>query len=324
MSAFESSLASKLISFVEHKRSLGHKYDGEVKALQCFDRFVVAEAPDIATLTEEVVRSFALARPVPSRSNAVSLLRQFGRFLAADDPSAFVAPPKYLNVRRGRPTIRVLTLAEAKLFIDATEFLRDTDRSPHRCFVQGMALRTLLFTGLRRDELLALRDADVDLRADVIVVHEGKFKKSRYVPISRGVATRLRAYRSELMERVPARILSDPFFPGPDGRKRMGRPSLYKAFRQTLDAAGIRHGGRGEGPRLHDLRHTFAVLKLLSWYRQGEDLNAKLPLLATYLGHVGIASTQVYLHMTEDLIGEVTRRHEARFGEILSSSGGAP
>lgn len=61
----------------------------------------------------------------------------------------------------------------------------------------------------------------------------------------------------------------------------------------------------------------------MSWYRAGEDLNAKLPLLATYLGHVGITSTQVYLHMTEDLVGEVTRRHEARFGELFPAAGGA-
>lgn len=323
MSVFESGLAPQLTAFVEHKRSLGHKYEGEVKELRCFDRFVAAEAPETVSLNEEIVRSFVLARPVPSRSNAVSLLRQLGRFVVADDPTAFVAPPRYLNVRRGRSAIRVLTVAEVKLFLDATAFLSDTDHSPHRCLVQGMALRTLLFTGLRRDELRTLRDADVDLHADVIIVRSGKFGKSRYVPISRELAARLRSYRSELTERVPERIPSDAFFPGPDGRRPTCKASLYKAFRQTLEMAGIRHGGRGEGPRLHDLRHTFAVLRLLAWYREGEDLNAKLPLLATYLGHVGINSTQVYLHMTQDLVGEVTRRQEERFGDLVQAPGGA-
>lgn len=323
MSAFVSGLAPQLSAFVQHKRSLGHKYRGEVKELRTFDRFVAAEAPGAVALNEEVVRSFVLARPGPSRSNAVTLLRQLGRFLAADDPAVFVAPPKYLHVRRRRPSVRVLTVAEVKLFLDATEFLSDTDRSPHRCLVLGTALRTLLFTGLRRDELRTLRDADVDLHDDVIVVREGKFAKSRYVPVSRELAKRLRAYRSELNERVPARLVSDAFFPGPDGRKPACPDSLYKAFRHTLERAGIKHGGRGEGPRLHDLRHTFAVLRLLVWYRQGEDLNAKLPLLATYLGHVGVTSTQVYLHMTQDLVGEVTRRHEAHFGDIVQPPGGA-
>ena len=79
------------------------------------------------------------------------------------------------------------------------------------------------------------------------------------------------------------------------------------------------HGGRGEGPRLHDLRHSFAVFRLLSWYEQGVDLRAKLPFLATYLGHVGLETSQVYLHMTRDLVGEVTRRLEARFGDIITA-----
>jgi integrase len=323
VSTFVSGLAPQLSAFVQHKRSLGHKYAGEVKELRTFDRFVAAEAPGALVLTEQVVRSFVLALPSPSRSNAVSLLRQLGGFLAADAPTAFVAPPKYLHVRRRRPSIRVLTVAEVKLFLDATDFLSATERSPHRCLVHGMALRTLLFTGLRRDELRTLRDADIDLHDDVIVVRDGKFGKSRYVPVSRELAKRLRAYRSELNDRVPGRLVSDAFFPGPDGRKLTCPDSLYKAFRQTLERAGIKHGGRGEGPRLHDLRHTFAVLRLLAWYRQGEDLNAKLPLLATYLGHVGVTSTQVYLHMTQDLVGEVTRRHEEHFGDIVQATGGA-
>ena len=111
MRAFSSNLASQLAAFVEHKQSLGHRYESEVKDLYCFDRFVATELPDTTSLTEHVVRSFVLARPAPSRSNAVSLLRQLGRFLAADDLTVFVAPPRYLNVRRGRASIRVLTLA---------------------------------------------------------------------------------------------------------------------------------------------------------------------------------------------------------------------
>ena len=99
----------------------------------------------------------------------------------------------------------------------------------------------------------------------------------------------------------------------------MGRASLYDSFRRTLVSSSIAHGGRGEGPRLHDLRHGFAVLRLLVWYEQGEDLSAKLPLLATYLGHIGLVSSQVYLHMTNDLVGEVTRRYEARFGDLVTA-----
>jgi integrase len=185
-----------------------------------------------------------------------------------------------------------------------------------------MALRTLLMTGLRLEELRTLRDADVDLDANVIVVRSGKLGKPRHVPLSSEFAKRLRAYRSALHERVEHRLVSDAFFPGPDGHKTISAPSLYATFRKTIEMAGIKHGGRGAGPRLHDLRHTFAVLRLLSWYRQGQDLYAKLPLLATYMGHVGIGSTQLYLHMTQDLVGEVTRRKAQHFGDVIQAPGG--
>ena len=115
------------------------------------------------------------------------------------------------------------------------------------------------------------------------------------------------------------RLPADPFFPSADDRSHCSPSSLYTSFRQALETAGIDHGGRGRGPRLHDLRHTFAVLRLLAWYEGGADLNAKLPLLATYLGHVGMATTQVYLHMTLDLFGEVTRRQLDRFGDLITA-----
>ena len=98
----------------------------------------------------------------------------------------------------------------------------------------------------------------------------------------------------------------------------MSPKTLYSVFREVLDLAQIRHLGRGRGPRLHDLRHSMAVFRLLSWYEAGADLRAKLPLLATYLGHVGLASTQDYLHMTEDLIGEVMKRQRAAFGDLIT------
>lgn len=98
----------------------------------------------------------------------------------------------------------------------------------------------------------------------------------------------------------------------------MSRTTLYAIFREVLDVAQIPHLGRGRGPRLHDCRHSFAVFRLLSWYEAGADLRVKLPLLATYLGHVGLASTQHYLHMTEDLIGEVTKRQRALFGDLIT------
>lgn len=84
-----------------------------------------------------------------------------------------------------------------------------------------------------------------------------------------------------------------------------------------LHRCGIPHGGRGKGPRIHDLRHTFAVHAMLRWYREGADLDARLPVLATYLGHQSLLGTERYLHLTAELFPEVTARSDAAFGDVI-------
>jgi integrase/recombinase XerD len=92
---------------------------------------------------------------------------------------------------------------------------------------------------------------------------------------------------------------------------------LYILFRKLLYQCGISHGGRGKGPRLHDIRHTFAVHKLIQWHQEGADLNAKLPLLVTYLGHQDFTGTQKYLHLTAELFPNLTARMNKQFGGVI-------
>jgi integrase len=185
--------------------------------------------------------------------------------------------------------------------------------------VHSMALRVLLLTGLRCGESLALCDGDVDLAGGVITVRRGKFGKARYVSLAPDLVRRLQVYREALTRAIKARPASVYFFPRSQGKQPLSRGTLYRSFRRTLRLAGISHLGRGQGPRLHDLRHSFAVLRLLRWYETGADLRAKLPLLATYLGHVGLTSSQVYLHLTEDFASELTKRQLDRFGDVITA-----
>ena len=92
---------------------------------------------------------------------------------------------------------------------------------------------------------------------------------------------------------------------------------MYWMFRELLMRCRIAHGGRGQGPRIHDLRHTFAVHTLLRWYREGADLDARLPVLATYLGHVSIEGTQQYLHLTAELFPQIVVRANKAFGDVI-------
>ena len=319
MSRFTSPITTQIDRFLAHKRGLGFAYSNEEWLLGELDRLAADLEPGEGILDEPMIRRFLARGTRGSRSHRLTLVRQFARFLAVEEPRTFVPPRRFLGIRRQKPVIRVLSRDEAGLFLRACCALTDSPQYHYRGLIHGTLLHVLLVTGLRRGEALALKVSDMDLDDGLIVVRCGKFGKSRFVPVAEDLAERLRKYDGEMGVRVPDRCAADAFFPGPDGHSA-GKPAcLYSSFRRALNLAGIAHGGRGEGPRLHDLRHGFAVLRLLAWYEQGADLSAKLPLLATYLGHLGISTLQVYLHMTHDLVGEVIRRYEARFGDVITA-----
>lgn len=315
MSAWTSAFALQFQSFLEHRRSLGFAYRREEAFLREIDRFAARSQDRL--LSEALARSYLSGFGPLARPARLTLLRQLARFLLLEEALTFLPPRAFLGIRRRRPLIRVLSRQEVRRFLDACDQLAQTSPDPQR-LVHGTALRTLLLTGLRRGELLGLRDRDVDLTDGLLTVLKGKFGKTRFVPLAADLTERLRAYRARAAIQIAPRRSNDAFFPRADGRLPTAHKSLYKSFRRVLAIALIEHRGRGEGPRLHDLRHTFAVLRLLSWYEADADLGAKLPLLATYLGHVGLATSQVYLHMTCDLVGEVTRRQMQRFGDMIT------
>jgi len=103
-------------------------------------------------------------------------------------------------------------------------------------------------------------------------------------------------------------------------RRRLCHPTVYQTYHKLLRKCGIMHDNR-KGPRIHDLRHSFAVHRLLAWYRDGKDVNARLPALATYMGHVNISSTQVYLQPTAELLGEVDRRFHNHYLKHITPKG---
>ena len=251
----------------------------------------------------------------PARPQRLTLIHQLARFLVFEEPRTFIPSTRFLGIRRNRPVIRVLSRTEAIRFLDACDHWPPSSSFIRRV-VHGTALRVLLLTGLRRGEVLGLQNQNVDLHQSTLQVR-GKFGKTRIVPVAEDLTQYLREYRIEVSAELKHHGPSDAFFPCADGQHAISPKSLYKSFRCALRTAGIEHRGRGEGPRLHDLRHSFALLRLLSWYESDADLGAKLPLLATYLGHVGMTTSQVYLHMTRDFVGEVIRRETQRFGDLI-------
>ena len=178
--------------------------------------------------------------------------------------------------------------------------------------------RLLYGCGFRAGEVLKLRIRAVDLNQGIITVRQAKCRKDRLVPPALPLVNRLRKYAAHFEKRPPDAI----FFPRPNGGPFSLR-TVYTLFRQLLLQCGISHGGRGKGPRIHDARHQFAVQALRRWYQDGEDLNAKLPLLATYLGHKDIRSTLVYLNITPELLQQAGERFRKNGAAVLQGTEGA-
>jgi integrase len=301
--------------FVDEKRACGYSYHEPCRILQCLDRFLSQQELASVELPRDITRDWLSKRSHESpatHQGRITAVRQFAKFLGRLGCPTYV--PDAALWTRCRPTFtpRILTHAEMRKLLDAVDRLRPTARSPLRHLVMPEVFRLLYGCGLRVGEALRLRIRDVDLNQGILTVRQGKFRKDRLVPPALPLVTRLTEYADALGHR-PAEAA---FFPAPHGgRYRSG--AIYGQFRRLLLQCGIPHGGRGQGPRVHDLRHGFAVHTLLRWHREGAAINAKLPLLATYLGHQDLSGTQQYLHLTAELFPEVRARVEAVFGEVI-------
>jgi site-specific recombinase XerD len=183
-----------------------------------------------------------------------------------------------------------------------------------RMALQGATLRPLLLllygAGLRISEALALTLAEIDLSANVLTIRESKFYKTRLVPIGPRLTAVLRTYADDRHRQGHVKDSAHPFFVtrSDTAVTRGMAESAFVRLRNIADIA--REDGARYQPRLHDLRHTMAVHRLVAWYREGADVQRLLPQLATYLGHVDVAATQRYLTMTPELLEQASRRFE--------------
>jgi integrase/recombinase XerD len=292
--------------------------------LRALDRYTAQRGLPSGTIDENLAKAWladSAARAPNTRRARYYLLRRFCRFLAARCPGTFV-PGESLRPRRRPPKLpHIYTRDEVRALLAGALALRDWT-SRHPCPIRSATLHTVILllatSGLRISEALHLTLQDVDLAEGVLSVRQSKFRKSRLVPVSAGTLETLRTYHDLRIAVAPA----DPagaFFVS--GRGTGYSTSTVQAIFHDLTAqAGLREPD-GSGPRLHDLRATFAVTRLLLWYRDGEPVMARLPLLSTYLGHACISDTEVYLRITTALLQEANTRFHA-FAEALLPAAG--
>jgi integrase/recombinase XerD len=294
--------------FILYKQSLGMSYKTRALKLNAFARF--AGPIEIDSVTPETVRRFLDGdRPVTTDwFNKFSALKMFFRFAlsrgyATHNPLP-ISQPK--SPRRFRPYIYSVE--------EVQEMIRVVDnRHRGNWHLEPYTIRTLVLllygTGLRIGEAIRLQHQDVDLNDAILTVRETKFYKTRLVPVSTDLARVLRSYFERKWNR-PGFPPTTSFLATYDGRP-VTHLTAEVAFKRIRYEAGVkRTDGFYFQPRLHDFRHTFAVRRLVTWYREGKNVQRLLPHLATYLGHVSIRETSRYLTMTKELLDEASHRFE--------------
>jgi len=293
-------------TYVAYKQSLGMRFATEARTLKSFSKSV--GAVDVDRIGPRQVRNFLDGQGPMTRfwHRKFDALGGFYRYCLARGyahhvplpPTAARCPPSFTPYIYSEDEIRRLLEAAAGRV---------------RCNICASTSRTLLLllyaSGLRISEALNLDMADVDLEEGLLRIRETKFYKTRIVPTGMDLTQVLREYALQRCKLSP--IGPDAPFLLTRRGKRPSRAGAEEAFKQIREQAGVRRNdGARYQPRLHDLRHAFALTRLLRWYREGADVQRLLPQLATYLGHVHITGTQRYLTMTPELLQQASLRFE--------------
>jgi site-specific recombinase XerD len=306
--------------FINLRRLSGTDYHSQTRLLGYFDRFLVQQGFNQPHITREIIDTYqqGLTTLAPrTQSNHMCVLRQFCKYLAPNDPQSYVPGPIQMirSHRAHQPYIYNSRQLRA-LLAAASRLLPLGSLRPH---TYRTLLGLLYSTGIRIGEAIALNLQDVHLSTQRLYIAEGKFRKARWVALSSSTGHALAHYIDTRFKSAP-HSLDSPLLLN-DRRRRLCYPTVNQTFRGLLQRCDIPYNKR-TGPRIHDLRHSFAVHRLLAWYRQGVDVNARLPALATYMGHVDIRSTQVYLQPTAELLEQVHQRFHNYYLHNIDPNGG--
>ncbi len=302
-----SALRQALARYVRMRRGFGYRYQSEERCLVDFVAFM--DAAQATVITRTLAMAWITQSQRTSWPNRLSAVRGFARHLSNIDPDTETPPAGiFPSPKRRRPYI--YTGAEVERLLEATlrsGLAKGINRQTYHCLFGLLAA-----TGMRLGEAIGLSRADVDLKAGLLTLRATKGGKDRLVPLHPTTAQALADYA---VRRDDCRVCrkSSWFFVLRGGQRlRLQYPE--RIFIGVMRRIGLRDTEpHSRGPRIHDLRHTFAVNTILHWYRAGEDVERLLPTLTTYLGHSKLRDTYWYLSACPELMGEAANRLEARW-----------
>jgi integrase len=321
-SGFHSNLAASLRDYLEHWRALGRLYKGEEDVLRRWDDFLQQHYPSKREVSAEMFQRWASSMPELTPTVLRWRLRAVRKFLifhARLHPKTYLVDPETFPKCTHCCTPRLVSAAEMARVLATAEQLPPSHTTPLRAKTIRLALLLLFCCGLRRGELLRLELRHYDTEEGVLQIEASKFHKSRLVPLSPSVDQEVRRYlqlRREhglpLQPESPLIWSCNPLA----SQTVYSAPALASNWQALCLSAGVLDA-RGRAPRIHDLRHSFAVAALHRWYRSRTDIHSKLPHLATYMGHVSPVSTYYYLSLTPDLRQAASRRFHQHASSIF-------
>ncbi len=308
-------LRQAIQNYLVLRRSLGCKLEEYDRHLSDFVAYMERTGHTVittATAMEWACSSDRLSRK--TQAMRFSAVRGFAAYVRALEPRTEVPPPHILPHPKQRPAPYLYTPTEIQALMSAAQNLPVRNRTGAlRPYTYATLIGLLMATGMRLGEAIRLDRSDLDQDEDLLVIRHTKFGKSREVPLHRTTVAALRTYAAKRDQIIP-RPRVPTFFITERGT-RLHKTNVGFCFRRLLRQIVLPDLPKHR-PRIHDLRHTFAVETLIGWYRAGTDVQARLPLLSTYLGHVDPINTYWYLTGVPELVGLAAERLEQNLGGL--------
>lgn len=320
---FNGPWGKQMSAFILFKRRLGAKYEFEEGTLANLDRYLAeAGISPAEKLPPSLIDQWLLSQVRNSEQTLHTKQRVAERFFEYVISLGLLKEnPANGSSSIPRRTLRpyVLSKEEIREILQRAGRMPDIPFFPHRGATYRMIFATLYCLGLRIGELCRLRLRDIDFDRGLLLIRPSKFYKSRLLPMGPKYLSTLKQFVQR--DRILWVGNEGPLFSSYHG-KPVSQGSMSRVFHQLARQIGLKPNPGQRRPCLHSFRHAFSVHRLLRWYRQGENVQAKLPLLSAFLGHVDLGSTQVYLDMIPELLEEVHLRFESHCGNHLFNQGG--
>jgi len=298
--------------YLAMRRALGFKLRGHDRLIESFIDYL--DQSGSGRLTAEAALSWATL-PVyvqPIRwAQRLCAVRGFARYVHGVDTAVEIPPSDLLPVRRQRPRPYQFSQADIVRLLEATISLRPALRAATHESLFGL----LAVTGMRVGESIALDREDVDLKAGTVRITDAKFRKHRQLPLHPSSMMALRRY-DKLRDELCSRLRSSSFFVSTRGTRLLDS-CVHGVFRELIDGLDLEVQPGSTPPRIHGLRHHFAMVTLRDWYRSGVEIDGHLPVLSAFLGHAHPGSTYWYLQACPELLDLAAQRLESSWGGSL-------